>query len=271
MRGSAMVIDIHHHLPRDWKEYMPRLRDCCAELGIDRVALCTSGPPGADNLQLYEALQEHGDFMLALGYVRIGEEGPDAVDRLYGMGFHGVKVIRPTVDYDDDCAMPVYERCALLNMPILFHLGIVAASRTGDPLRDVSIDRMRPAHLDRIARKFPTLSLIGAHLGNPWYDEAGELARMHPNVYFDLTGSTMKKKSPAFLDELFWWARNEQYGLMGDKHPYQKIVFGTDVSLDLMDDVMADYERFFDHVEMSPEHRALIMGDTAAEIFGLTE
>ncbi len=271
MRGSAMVIDIHHHLPRDWKEYMPRLRDCCAELGIDRVALCTSGPPGADNLQLYEALQEHGDFMLALGYVRIGEEGPDAVDRLYGMGFHGVKVIRPTVDYDDDCAMPVYERCALLNMPILFHLGIVAASRTGDPLRDVSIDRMRPAHLDRIARKFPTLSLIGAHLGNPWYDEAGELARMHPNVYFDLTGSTMKKKSPAFLDELFWWARNEQYGMMGDKHPYQKIVFGTDVSLDLMDDVMADYERFFDHVEMSPEHRALIMGDTAAEIFGLTE
>jgi predicted TIM-barrel fold metal-dependent hydrolase len=264
-----MVIDLHHHLPRDWREYMPRLRDRCAELGIDRVALCTSGLPGAGNRQLYEALQEHGDFMLALGYVRIGEDGPGAVDDLHSMGFHGIKVIRPTVDYDDDSAMPVYERCALLKMPILFHLGIVAADRVGDPLRDVSIDRMRPAHLDRIARKFPTLSLIGAHLGNPWYEEAGELARMHPNVYFDLTGSTMKKKSPAFLAEIFWWARNEQYGMMGDKHPYQKIVFGTDVSLDLMDDVMADYQAFFDHVEMSPEHRALIMGDTAAEIFGL--
>ncbi len=266
-----MVIDIHHHLPRDWREYMPRLRDRCAELGIDRVALCTSGPPGADNLQLYEALQEHGDFMLALGYVRLGEEGPEAVDRLYAMGFHGLKVIRPIVDYDDDVCMPVYERAALLNMPILFHLGIVAASRTHDPLRDVSIDRMRPAHLDRIARKFPTLSLIGAHLGNPWYEEAGELARMHPNVYFDLTGSTMKKKSPAFLDELFWWAHNEQYGRMGDKHPYEKIVFGTDVSVELMDDVMADYQAFFDHVNMSPEHRALIMGGTAAQIFGLTQ
>jgi len=266
-----MVIDIHHHLPRDWKEYLPRLRDRCAELGIDRVVMCTVGPPGAENLQIYEALQAHGDFILGLGYVRIGEEGPAAVDRLHGMGFHGLKVIRPTVDYDDDCAMPVYERCALLDMPILFHLGIVAASRTSDPLRDVSIDRMRPAHLDRIARKFPTLSLIGAHLGNPWYDEAGELARMHPNVYFDFTGSTMKKKSPAFLDELFWWARNEQYGLMGDKHPYQKIVFGTDVSVELMDDVLADYQQFFEHVDMSPEHRAMIMGDTAAEIFGLTE
>ncbi len=266
-----MVIDIHHHLSRDWREQMPRLRDKCAELGIDRVALCTVGPPAAGNLQLYEALQENEDFMLALGYVRLGEEGPAAVDRLHAMGFHGLKVIRPTVDYDDDVCMPVYERAALLDMPILFHLGIVAASRTADPLRDVSIDRMRPAHLDRIARKFPTLSLIGAHLGNPWYDEAGELARMHPNVYFDLTGSTMKKKPPQFLAELLWWADNPQYGLMGDKHPYEKIVFGTDVSIDLMEDVMNDYQAFFDHVSMSPEHQAMIMGDTAAQIFGLEE
>jgi predicted TIM-barrel fold metal-dependent hydrolase len=264
-----MVIDIHHHLPRDWREYIPKLRDKCAELKINRVAMCTSGPPGAGNLQIYEALQEHGDFLLGLGYVRIGEDGPRAVDDLHSMGFHGIKVIRPTVDYDDDCAMPVYERCALLNMPVLFHLGIVAASRVGDPLRDVSIDRMRPAHLDRIARKFPTLSLIGAHLGNPWYDEAGEVARMHPNVYFDLTGSTMKKKSPEFLSEVFWWAKNEQYGKMGDKHPYEKIVFGTDVSLDLMEDVLNDYRAFFHHVNMSFEHRQMIMGGTAAKIFGL--
>lgn len=264
-----MVIDIHHHLPRDWRSYMPRLREKCASLGVDRVVLCTSGPPAAGNLHLYEALQEHGDFMLALGYVALGEEGPNAVDDLHAMGFHGLKVIRPTVDYDDDVCMPVYERAALLNMPILFHLGIVAASRKHDPLRDVSIDRMRPAHLDRIARRFPSLSLIGAHLGNPWYDEAGELARMHPNVYFDLTGSTMKKKSPQFLSEIFWWADNEQYGGMGDKHPYEKIVFGTDVSADMMEDVMNDHRAFLDHVQMSPEHREMIMGGTAANIFGL--
>ena len=264
-----MVIDIHHHLPRDWGEYIPKLRDKCAELKIDRVAMCTSGPPAAGNLHIYEALQEHGDFLLGLGYVRIGEDGPGAVDDLHSMGFHGIKVIRPTVNYDDDSAMPVYERCALLDMPILFHLGIVAASRTADPLRDVSIDRMRPAHLDRIARKFPTLSLIGAHLGNPWYDEAGEVARMHPNVYFDLTGSTMKKKSPEFLSDVFWWAKNEQYGKMGDKHPYEKIVFGTDVSLDLMEDVLNDYRAFFHHVDMPFEYRQMVMGGTAANIFGL--
>jgi len=263
-----MVIDIHHHIARDWREFMPRLRDKCAELSIDKVVLCSAG---GGNLPLYEALQEHGDFMLALGYVALGEEGPRAVDELQAHGCHGLKVIRPIVDYDDDVCMPVYERAALYNMPILFHLGIVAASRTSDPLRDVSVDRMRPAHLDRIARKFPTLQLIGAHLGNPWYEEAGEMARMHPNVFFDLTGSTMKKKSPAYLDELLWWHRNEQYGRMGDNHPYDKIVFGTDVGLDMMDDVMNDYRAFMDHVNMDEEHRAAIWGNTAARIFGLTQ
>ena len=261
-----MVIDVHYHMPRDWREFMPKLRDKCAELGLDKVALCTTG---TENLQLHEALQEYGDFMLALGFIPLGEAGPQAVDELHSRGFHGIKVIRPIVDYDDDVCMPIYERAALRNMPILFHLGIVAADRKGDPLRDVSINRMRPVHLDRIARKFPTLSLIGAHLGNPWYDEAGEMARMHPNVYFDLTGSTMKKKPPAFLDELLWWHKNEQYGMMGDKHPYEKIVFGTDVGLDLMEDVMNDYRGFMDHVDMSAEHRAAIWGGTVADIFRL--
>jgi predicted TIM-barrel fold metal-dependent hydrolase len=263
-----MVIDIHHHISRDWREFMPKLRDKCAELGIDMVALCTTC---TENLQLYEAMQVHGDFMLALGNVALGEEGPRAVDELHSRGFHGLKLIRPIVDYDDDVCMPVYERAAMYNMPILFHLGIIAADRTADPLRDVSMNRMRPVHLDRIARKFPTLQLIGAHLGNPWYEEAAEIARMHPNVFFDLTGSTMKKKSPAFLDELFWWHKNEQYGRMGDNHPYDKIVFGTDVGLDMLEDVMNDYRAFMDHVDMDEERRAAIWGGTAAKIFGLEE
>jgi hypothetical protein len=36
-----------------------------------------------------------------------------------------------------------------------------------------------------------------------------------------------------------------------------------------MHDVLEDHRDFFDHVSMSAEHQALIMGDTAAAIFGL--
>jgi hypothetical protein len=49
-------------------------------------------------------------------------------------------------------------------------------------------------YLDTLAREFPDLTLVGAHLGNPWYDEAAEAARWNPNLYFDMTGSTLVKK-----------------------------------------------------------------------------
>jgi len=49
--------------------------------------------------------------------------------------------------------------------------------------------------LDLIARHWPTLTVIGAHLGNPDYAEAGEVARWNFNLYFDLTGSSSSRKS----------------------------------------------------------------------------
>ncbi len=264
-----MVIDVHHHLPRDYAPYVEKLREECGNLGIDRVVVCSSGPPNqADNDTMAKAQAENEDFLICLGYMRLGEEGPRSVDRIKDLGLKGIKVIRPLKDYDDDELMPVYARAAAFGLPMLFHLGIVARSSM-DRFLDVSMARMRPVHLDRIARNYPELQIIGAHLGNPWYEEACEVARMHPNVYFDLTGSTLKKKSPAYLDELLWWHKNAQYGQMGNNHPYQKIIFGTDVSVDMMADVKADYQAFMDHVNMEQEYRDLIWGGTAARLFGL--
>ncbi len=266
-----MVIDAHHHLWRPWEQYMDRLLEHADKLGIDRVVV-TGWPPGViDNDTMAKAQEAHPDFLLTMGFIRLGEDGPRAVDRCKDLGLKGLKMILPLDNYDADEYMPIYARAALLNMPILFHLGIVARNQPSDRFMDVSMARMRPVYLDRIARRFPELNIIGAHLGNPWYDEAGEIARMHPNVVFDITGSTFKKKSPEFVADIFWWARNEQYGLMGDKHPYEKIVFGTDVDPEMMEDVKNDYERFMDHVDMEQKYRDMLMGGTAARIFGLEE
>jgi predicted TIM-barrel fold metal-dependent hydrolase len=43
--------------------------------------------------------------------------------------------------------------------------------------------RMRPSFLHTIARSFPRLRIQGAHLGNPWYDEAAEVARWEKHVF----------------------------------------------------------------------------------------
>ncbi|MBC7286732.1 MAG: amidohydrolase family protein [Armatimonadetes bacterium] len=266
-----MVIDVHHHLPAEWEPYVERLRAEAQRIGIDRVVVCTTGVPGqATNEQVAEAVRAHPDFLLGLGHLRLGEDSPREVEHIKSAGLHGLKLIRPRVRYDDDEAMEIYARAAAHKMPILFHLGIVARSGA-DAAMDVSIARMRPVYLDRIARRFPDLPLIGAHFGNPWYEEAAELARMHPNVYFDLTGSTLKKKKPDFFRELLWWADDPLYGRMGDKTPWQKILFGTDVGPDLMEDVMNDYQKLMDGLGLDDANRQLIWGGNAAQVFGIVQ
>lgn len=265
-----MVIDCHHHLPAaDPEGYVEKLRAECARLGIDRVVIMSAGPPEwASNEKVAELQHKNPDLLIGLGYLQLGAVTVKDVDRVCEMGLKGLKFIWPLGNYDADEFMPIYERAAALNLPSLFHLGIVAREPR-QHLKNVSMARMRPVFLDRIARRLPELNIIGAHFGNPWYEEAAELARMHPNVFFDLTGSTLKKKQPAYFSELLWWGRNEQYGRMGNNHPYQKVLFGTDVEVELMEDVLNDYRMVLDHLQMSDEFRALVMGKTAARIFGL--
>ena len=266
-----MVIDCHHHIPaQDPEGYVARLRAECAHLGIDRVVVMSAGPPDwASNEKIAELQHANPDLLIGLGYLQLGAVTVKDVDRVYELGLKGLKFIWPLANYDDDAFLPIYDRAAALGLPALFHLGIVARE-PNQHLKDVSMARMRPVYLARIARRLPELKLIGAHFGNPWYEEAAELARMHPNVFFDVTGSTLKKKSPAYFDELLWWGKDEQYGRMGNNHPYQKIVFGTDVGVEMMADVLGDYRRLLDHLQMSEEFRALVMGGTVADIFGLT-
>lgn len=267
-----MVIDAHHHVPaQDPRGYVERLRAEAGRLGIDRVVVFSAGPPHwASNERIAELQADNPDLLIGLGYLQLGAVTVKDVDRVAEMGLKGLKLIWPLRDYDDDAFLPIYDRAAALNLPCLFHLGIVARE-PNQQFKDVSMARMRPVFLDRIARRLPTLSLIGAHFGNPWYEEAAELARMHPNVYFDLTGSTLKKKAPAYFDELLWWGRNEQYGRMGNNHPYEKILFGTDVGVELVEDVLNDYRRLLDHLAMPEESRAQVMGGTAARIFNLED
>jgi predicted TIM-barrel fold metal-dependent hydrolase len=53
-------------------------------------------------------------------------------------------------------------------MILLFHTGIVNRTDPDTP-SDVSSDRMRAGTLDLVARRFPKLRIVGAHLGNPDY------------------------------------------------------------------------------------------------------
>ena len=128
---------------------------------------------------------------------------------------------------------------------------------------------MRPIYLDTIARLFPDWQIQGAHLGNPWYEEATMSCRWNPNLYFDLTGSTLKKKRPEFLGDLLWWNRFTRYRDPDGRDAWEKIVFGSDVAYYETHDVLHDYQTVFEALNLSDEIRWKILGGTTAAMYGL--
>ena len=263
---DRLIIDCHHHLGRD-PEYAAKLVDECARLGIAKV--CTIAPTDEEgNSRLAALLPQYGNTIIGFAVVHWTMDTPGDIVRYQDQGFTGLKFIRPPAPYDEERWFALYEKAEELGMPCLFHLGIVARSNktVGVLVRN---NYMRPIYLDTLARRFPQLQILGAHLGNPWYEEATMSARWNPNLYFDLTGSTLKKKRPEFLGQLLWWTPFTRYRDTEGRYAWEKIVFGSDVPYYEIHDVLHDYHRTMSALGLSEELKWKVLGGTAARILGI--
>lgn len=263
------VIDAHHHVGDE--AYADRLAKVCKDLGIVKVCLVATNVPDSptdNNANTKKAFEKYPDLFIGFGGVNMWrDDGADQVQRLYDDGFRGLKFIIPPKPYHDPSYDPIYERAQKLGMIALFHLGIVARHVTRNVRTDNNL--MRPVYLDTIARAFPGLTIIGAHLGCPWHDEAAMACRWNPNLYFDLSGSTLKMRSPQFLKEALWWTPTTFYGDAEGRYAWEKIVFGSDVGPEHIKDVLNDYERTMEAIGLSPELREKVRYGTMARLLGL--
>ena len=207
-----------------------------------------------DNLATAKPLIDKAPNRL-IGFGDIDLDDPRAlelVDEFHAAGFRGLgEMETPLKQFYDPSYWPIYERAEKYGMIILFHTGIVMRVNPKIPV-DVSIERMRVTTLDGVARHFPGITLIGAHLGNPDYAWAGELARWHPNLYFDLSGSTLIKtqNNYTFFNSIFWWSGVESpHTPKSAANAFEKIVFGSDVfggDLEEFDLALARYHKMLD-------------------------
>jgi hypothetical protein len=261
-----MIIDIHHHL-QPKRNYVATLLRTCDKLQIDTV--CVLGLPdysaASTNAQVEKAMKESHGRIKGFAWINLGTDRPPKVDEMKDRDFTGLKFIMPKYPYDHGSFYPIYERAEALGMPGLFHLGVVAA-QPGLEDRDISSARMRPIMLDPLCRAFPKWTLIGAHFGNPWYREAAMCARWHVNLYFDLTGSTLKQYRPEDLAPYLWWRRDSRYRDPKGRDAWEKILFGSDVGAHEIHDVMNDYQNVMDTLRIKPGIRRKIWGDTAARL-----
>lgn len=128
------------------------------------------------------------------------------------LGLKGLKLGPIYQDFHplDREAYPLYAKANELRLPVLWHQGTSFVPQG-------ALEKSRPADLDPIARAFPELKMIIAHMGHPWIDEAISVVRKHPNLFVDISA----------LGSRPWQLYNaliaaHEYGIV------DKILYGTD-------------------------------------------
>jgi uncharacterized protein len=275
------IINIHAHLHHD-QDVEARIR-LWRECNVRKVCvLCMPPRPWGTsrergyylNEDLVPLLREHGDIIVGMGALDMSERPshPDLVDRLRELGFQGLKVIASRHPYNHEIYFPLYERAEALGMPILFHTGWLGSPRDGtDGALGFDAENYRPYLLDRIARTFPRLRIVGAHLGKPHAEEALQMA-IYANVYFDISGGS--GKAPHVM-----WMLKALSGLpeadLSDpaENPalehFKSFCFGTDNPEPPI--WIAASERIMDALAIPDETRELFYWRNAADIYGWRE
>ena len=213
-------------------------------------------------------IREHPNRFVGFGDIKLDD--PDVINQIelfHKAGFRGLGEISSTLkNYDDGAYWPIYELANKFHMILLFHMGIV--NRLHRTSTNISFDRSRITRLDLIARHWPTLTLIGAHLGNPDYAEAAEVGRWNPNLYFDASGTTLLKKKDdyRFFRSIFWWSGVvSPHTPSGRSGAFTKLVFGSDVfggDLKEFDSSLVNYHAMLNDCEVPADDQSLIFSKT---------
>jgi len=113
-------------------------------------------------------------------------------------------------DPRDERLSRVYDYCQSNGFPVIFHSG--TTFNYAAPL-----EYSRPFLFDEVARRFPGLKIVLAHLGHPWCEECLVTIRKHPNMYADI--SALYYRPWQFYNAML---AAQEYRVL------HKLLFGTD-------------------------------------------
>jgi predicted TIM-barrel fold metal-dependent hydrolase len=224
-------------------------------LGAD--AETTTGVPAYPNDTLAEACRKHPDVFIGFasvdpwkGLTAVAELERSARD----LGLRGLKLHpgRQAFFPNDRRFSPLFETAASLQLPVLFHTGMMAAGAGTPGGRGQRLDFTRPIYLDHLAADFPTLSIIAAHPSWPWADEMLAIARHKSNVVLDLSGYLPRYFPP-------------QYVQFANTLLQDQMLFGSDYPFILPDRWLDDFEQ----AGFRPQVREKLLLGNARRVLGL--
>jgi predicted TIM-barrel fold metal-dependent hydrolase len=182
--------------------------------GIDRAVMLAEYCPLVTGIVSNEAIvaycRDHAELIPFCSFNPYTEpDMPAALRRCHAARCKGIKLY-PSYNHfhlNEACMYPLYAAAQDLGMPVLVHTGTSVFKNT-------RLKYANPVDVDDVAVDFPDMTILMAHGGRmAWYDEAMTMARLHRNVYIELSGLAVKKLLRIFPDM-------ERFS--------HKFVFGTD-------------------------------------------
>ena len=231
---AADGISSFYDIPVRFDGSVGQLLEINRRAGVDRaiVQSVATVPEQVHNINSFisEQVKLHPDFPDIAG----------ETERIISLGLRGIKLHSDFQKFniDDPKAFPIYE-AAEGRLPILFHCG------------DARYDYSSPKRLYNVMKRFPKLTIIGAHLSG-WtkWDEAAELFTGGV-IYADLS-SSLYALTPEHAAELI------------RKIGTKRVMFGTDYPMWGADD---ELERFY-RLPLTEEEREDILCRNALRLLG---
>ncbi len=242
----------HFHGPNEVEEK----RALWDSLGYEKICL------SFNNEEVLKLARRYPRYLLPFYHLDLDREGPEDVEHARAQGFVGLKFIGPTLPYCHESYLGTYEKAQELEMPALFHTGFLAYT----PGHPVSQESLHPTFLVSIATRFPRLRMVGAHLGNQWPMEAVTAMATCENVWFDMSGGTIRHYPADWFRWLFGRVARNQTGQapVVDLNLIGKLVFGSDNP----DDTMDFYRNFMGTLEIPAEVQQKVYYENASAWLG---
>lgn len=153
---------------------------------------------------------------------------------------------------------PLYESCSQVGIPVIFH--------SGDTLNYAAVrGKVRyshPIHIDDVAVDFPNLTIIIAHMGNPWLIDCAELVYKNKNVYADMSGFFIEEN---LKDSDYTALISRRIKDFVSYSGSEKLLYGTDWPLA----PMGEYIKFVQGLSFSDAELERIFYKNAVELFKL--
>jgi predicted TIM-barrel fold metal-dependent hydrolase len=164
--------------------------DFCSKLSTPTVPFCSIDPSDSNwREQLEEAVE--------LGFKGIGEIYPV------------LALFDPTDSAFDD----FYQFLDRHGMVVLWHMGAT-------PSPEGRLSYSQPLVVEEVARRYPDLKQVIAHMGHPWQRDTNLVLRKHRNVYADVSALWHRP-----MDGFLALVHSQEWGVT------HKLLFGSDYPL----------------------------------------